>query len=565
MALSVPIGNFSNFLGGALQEAGNERTKQDKIDELYQAQWAKVKPQEELDNSREANKQADIKTKAGAAINSDVVATTTQKYITAQQQGNVPLNVGGNNPPSSDSGGLVARSPSMETSNTAPVQGMGQIQQQQLPPAGGQAQPQTPQAVQQPQGGTNSAQGGPVSLPNASDQQPQAPTPPPSQPSTPPAQTPDQPPSQVPASSPAGQITLQHQALNAGQTLQQGGSGADAYISTITDPTVKATAQDIKNLYGIDDAGKLESALRTRAFDYAGDPRGFHKQMLSIAQLTNKESTNAPINRDNLGTDDSQHMAAMDAVGLSKSGSTLKPISNTEQTKVAKLVNDAASARQASKQGMDAVAQIAGATQDMSTGPLAEADSKMHAYLSGLTGSDLDAKYQQWWDANKATISLANTQMKSIGATRPGIQLALLEKNGVPSADMPPQAKVDMMINFYNQYRQQYNHADALMSGPSDYLHVADRQKFADKYDDENPALLGNGQSNPNMMDFNDWRTAKANGVQTTGITAQQLQKNQSEQLGNAKADVANGGTGRLNTPSASGNTGGWSIKKIGE
>lgn len=520
-----PLGNWGNFAKGALGVIGEQQKQEDDLDSYRKQTLMKVSAEKQINSAKADDEIRAASAKKRANIDNDPVARDIVQHLSDSQNGMV--NLGGGSP----------------TPQQAPMPGVPQgMQQPQQAPMPGQA-PQAAEAPIQPNTGP------------AMQQQPaMAPQQPEPHPELDATTGPQGAPNQVPATSPAGQLAIEAKVSNASAMMQQGANPMDVYLANFGDtPQTKSYVKGLATMYDIQDPVEMDAVMQAKAQSIKDGQTDteFRKEILNPWMTQReKQNTKGDMTFDQLPTQAQEHINAAANLGLARKDQPLRPLSKQEDVKSNNLVEDAQKTRAAAAAGMSSVLSMANVTQDMVTGPLAEADAKLHTYLSALTGEELDKKYAAWYESQKNSIQITNAQMRSIGATRPGIQLALLEKEGSPSANLPPEAKVKVMTEFFNNYRELYNHSDAIQSGPSGYTSRTDRLAFANAYAEANPAQLPNGDINPDFKTFKEWQKDVAEGnTSAKGPSRTDIMQTGAKQLTTAKKDVEAGGTGKVSDP----------------
>lgn len=508
-------GSGAIFAGiGAAQGAGvalqHNTNLTDALDAKYQEIWEQNDADKSLSDAQEANKEKFAASERAATLDNDPIAKAYQSQPTTPaappQQAPGAQAVPGT--PAGMQGSIQPR--------TAPISaGQPTAQGDGTQPPQGQTQPAPTQqaAPVQGQGQIQSSPLHPTSV-NAGGDANQAPNAPPPAALTPPT---------APANLTAGTFDAAH----AAQTQDPYDIAAHVVAKMPNGGWDANTHDTYMNAHAANPsvpADELAGLMRQRQNGEI-TPDEFNKQVQTkeaqYAKLKNVDQTQ-------LAPDDKATMGAYKNLGIQPAN--LREPSPSEQKGIDNLVSKAQDTRVAAVQGINTLNSVLGIKTDLANGPMSTSVATVRAAFDKMTDQQASDAVRDVYVLNKDNIQLTNSAMKSLGNVRPGIGLANLEKAGNPSSDMPIEARKEVALQLYAQYRATINHADAVSSGPSE-LPVADRIKFATKHDDANPAILGDGQTlNPNFVDFGTFRDSVANGTFKPGATANDVRGNQGGQ-----------------------------------
>lgn len=113
-------------------------------------------------------------------------------------------------------------------------------------------------------------------------------------------------------------------------------------------------------------------------------------------------------------------------------------------------------------------------------------------------------------EADKASKGLANAFMQAnVGAKGSGIRMVEFDAGAVPNANMPKQARDDLIAA--NKAIADSQIQRAAISNMYPRMHIANVNAIMDKYEEMNPPVLGAGEDakpNPKWMTYKDWLAA---------------------------------------------------------
>lgn len=228
---------------------------------------------------------------------------------------------------------------------------------------------------------------------------------------------------------------------------------------------------------------------------------------------------------------DKQYMDVQKNLGLSNATS-LQPLRPAEQTRVAGLMKDSSALKTNATAGINSMNSLLSSMGvDNAYGPLAGTEAKLKTAWANMSNTQVSSAVDNWWVQNKNTIQAANANLRAMPGGRLGVGFLNKEIQGVPSAEMSPNAEKEMILQYLSNYTQGANYADALMDGPEN-ANVAMRTSHANAYMEHNPAMGTDGKTaNPNYQQYNDWMRNVAGGQASKGPTATQVR---SDSLNNA-------------------------------
>lgn len=469
------MGNFSNFLGGFMEQQGRQQDAKDKMDRFYQQEHTKADYAEQINSAKEEADQAKqiavnkAKKEQGPYGNSalgqqlsDVISGGSGNQINPQAApGAVPTPQANAMPVGPDDAPIAPR--------TAPMQ---------------VAQTQAPTAMPSTSGGgLDSPQGGNVPL--SSDQGPASPT------------TQKLPTAGDISSSTANAPSTPASATQIGQSI----TDAEKQIhigAGLHDPEAMAFMH-----YEIAAGNPLDTKTVEKAFD--------------IQSKNAKEGAKGAPSLDSYGSNDQQYITAAKGAGVIKDESQLKPLPDREVNARDKMLIDAGNARSSGIQAVNTLNSIFSINSDVEGGPGTSTLAKVSASIDKMTDQEVAKKINSVYMMDKDNKILSNSTMKGIGTSRPGIGLVQFESAANPSSDMPEEARKLVAKQIYAQQLANINHADIIINAP-DNMTPGDRIKMAIRHDDDNPALLKDGSTlNPNFVDANTWLQQQATNTRPKG------------------------------------------------
>lgn len=511
------MGNLSDFLGGALSEAGNQQTRQDKIDDEYKSAWAKVAPQKAIDEARISADTASKVTQINAKKNEDAPGNDLKKLFESMHtnpaggadwarvpDNSMPM-------PSNPDEAIQPRTSPVQMANNSAPQAPAPITGQPVT----QAQPQPSAPVGQP--------GGEVPLQGANEA------------------------STLPPGSPAAQAVQATQAqIGQQQQATEALSPVDQYIKTLPAST-QMEANSLARLGSVTDPKDLEALLYQRA-QYAGDPQKFQTEVLQ-PWLSNraKDAKNAPIDTSQWGMEDQAALAAMKREGLVGDASQFKPLTPAQKKDNDTLVQQAYQIKTAATQGIGTFSRIIQKTSKINPGPGAETAAFIKSAWAQMTDSQRSEALTTFYEGQKETVNALNAQINTMrqqgGRFVVGANVLKLEERGIPDiTKMPPEASLALAQGYINNYKQMIGQADAILGTPEEVSPIK-RLQFANRYAEKNPTFLGDGdQTNPNWQEFQAWR----DNANKDGATQTSNRTQASVDAGGALADAKAGGKGEV-------------------
>lgn len=511
--MGIPIGNFSDFLGGALAQQGHKQDLQDKADLAKQEEWNKVAPEKEILKAKAQYAAQAAADKKNQLNPNDTVGQQAQQFHSA---------TGGFQYPESTPAPTTPSVPGVPS-------GMAQ---------GNSITPQTPPlqgSTPAPAPTTQLAQGDATQAPQG---QPA--------PASPDGLAPP-PVSAIPPSAPAAQVI--GQAQKAAATTPE-----DAYIASITDNkgqpllALQEQTKAWKDAYGFN-KDQL-NALVIQRKNWQGTADAFQKDVVNPMVIANeKAQKNAPLDMSTMGSEDIAHHTAMKNLGII--GDKLAPLSTSQMKDNNKIIEAASNMKSAAETGITTFSRIVQDVSKINPGP----GSDIAAYTKGawaqMTGSQRSQALTTYFEGQKETTQALNNQINTMRAAGGrfvvGAKVLELEKQGIPDiSKMPPEASLALAQSYINNYRQMIGAADAIMGG-NENIPPAKRIQLSNAYAEQNPATGSDGQtSNPDFKTFTDWRDGVAAGKTHTGRTSSQNVSDIVANTSGALKDAKAGGKGEV-------------------
>lgn len=205
---------------------------------------------------------------------------------------------------------------------------------------------------------------------------------------------------------------------------------------------------------------------------------------------------------------------------LSEQGTPLTPVGSrqdiTGRNQQAKAYRDAANGAKAAIQQLD---QLNAQTGKYTPGKVAGMGYGTEAAL-GIPSEGASARTE----ADKASKNLANAFMaQNVGAKGAGIRMVEFDAGAVPNADMPDEARNNLISVNKNIANSQVQRA--VISDMYPRLHLSNVNTIMDAYEQANPPILpvknadGQPLPNPNWMPYKEW--LKAGRPNTAAMTLQ--------------------------------------------
>lgn len=266
-------------------------------------------------------------------------------------------------------------------------------------------------------------------------------------------------------------------------------SGMDKPAEALTDMNYKQQLLEQGKYLPIKDAfGNVTSVLNAKT-GHLVNPSG----------ISGGNSHSPPISDEN-PSDDPQ--AAAQQI-LDEQGTPFTPVATrqdiTGRNAQAKAYRDSANGAKAAIQHLDAL--------DAQTGKYTPGRGMNLLYgglaVAGEGGKETSARAE----ADKESKNLANSFMQqNVGAKGSGIRMVEFDAGAVPNADMPDEARTELIKK--NKAIANSQIQRAAISDLYPRMHISNVNAIMDNYEAKNPPMLPDGSVNPRWMTYQDWLKA---------------------------------------------------------